>query len=332
MIATAVKHPRARWVGLLTVVLLVSGTGAASAYWTAQDSVRGNASAATVGLQQQLHSAASGTHEPDTYSADALTHSRAVSLTNTGSREANYTLTVGPASSADPGLPAAVRVVAAPVAARQDCTPQGGLDHATLGTLAKSLDVVGKVPAGGTVVLCMQTSLDATGIRTFADAQLAFELTATLAYADAQQWILNGSSPMTVTQRVASDPLAKLERMAHVAGEKYSVQLSFTQHSGQNIDKSKIQYRVFLAHEKSPNTRVAYPVGALQGYYTVVEVTNHPASPLVAFANSPQGGFGNTWIIVEEKLPGNAVWTPVAAGQIHTTREISPFAVYYGWK
>src|SRR5699024_210309 len=152
--------------------------------------------------------AASGTNDPATYTADALTHSRTVSLTNTGSRAAGYTLTVRPATSATTGLPAAVRVVAAPVAARQDCTPQKRLEHAGTGTLARSVDVTGQVSAGSTVELCVQTSLEAAGVRTFADAQLAFELTTTLTYADAEQWTLRGPSPMTVAQRVAPDPLA----------------------------------------------------------------------------------------------------------------------------
>lgn len=139
------------------LVLLLGGAGSLAS-WTATAQLQATASAADTGIAQTVHPGLA-----ITYGNEDSTAAAAVSITNTGSREALYTLSLRAEWSSSTSLPTAISV-------------------AVTGTLAQS-DTDGVLPAGETVILCVQTSMSPVAMIAHPGAQVTIALQSALEYA-----------------------------------------------------------------------------------------------------------------------------------------------------
>ena len=319
---------RTRWIMCLIVVLFLAGTTGAAAYWTAQTPVEGTATAATVGLDQDLLPAADDPDASATYSAETLTLSRSVAITTTGNREAAARLDVRPASQSSSGLSSALSVTIAPVANRAQCSPGAASSGASTGSLPLTYD--GKLAAGATVVLCVQTSLAPSDVASWGGEQTELTLASTLTYATGDAWTLQGPTE-TITQHVKQaekNPFDDAEKMT-CSGNDWYIETSFSSLAQQD-QKQRVEYRVFLAHERTPDVRVAFTARDISGYYTAVQL---PVQSLEPFVRSSEGGLGNTWVYVEQRMAGEQTWSPAAVATINTSStSAGDVRVRCGWK
>lgn len=137
----------------IATFLTLSGTGTATALWSAHQPLSSlTASAATVGV---THSIAGDLDH--TYTAATPSVASAVTITNTGSREAAYSLTVDAESSTD--LPSQVTARLGVVTDVAACTDSTSLSAAvgTLDTAVTLTSPAGALAAGSSVVICVQT-------------------------------------------------------------------------------------------------------------------------------------------------------------------------------
>lgn len=499
---------RARRLIVITMLLALTGAGAAAAYWTVTTQLSASTSAASVGLEQQLLPAGSDSPLTATYTAESPSAAGTIALTNTGSRAAEYALTVKTSSASAEDLPAALQLTAGLVEAGQECA--AGSDLKDLRTGALPLEIAGTLIADETVDVCLQTEFAAEDIVAFADEQIVLAVSSSLTYAEGDDWTV-GAEPVTITQTVGphesaepgepgdpqepggpekpetpgapgggdftsdaaryqlsldgacvqlthfdsirgialhancgqwesewrvtdagdgtfhidwannetpgmlqqtrwtatgagrsvtlsdaatgndaqrwnitavsesqhrfesvaypghyltvggglwnagdanprrlilepsvdhaiqgigferiGDPFREVEQMSGSGNEPWHVDLTFSQNTGY---EKEISYRVFLAREDTPDVRVAYPQGALEGAYPTVQLNRD--SGLREYVNSADGGVGNTWVHVEQKLPGGD-WTPAAVGKVHITpttpQDQSVLGVHNGWQ
>lgn len=327
---------RLRRLAVVTLLLVLLGAGSAAAYWTAQATAHSRATAASVGLEQALQTTGGSSPLAGTYSAEQLALAGTVTLTNTGSRAAEYTLDVAPGPASSPTLPAAVQIAAAPVTRALDCSPQAALSGARTGTLGAGLSLRGELDAGATATVCVQTSLTAAAHATLPDGTLELAMTASLEYAKASQWQLTADRAMTVTQTVkAAAPVETgVETMTCRVDGPWEPQFAFSPEKNEK-DRNPIKYRMFIAHAKSPDERIQLTNQQTQGWYTVVHLPNS-SSEVKQLISSRSGGYGNAWLYVEKRLPGKSDWAPVAQAKFHTTSTIpgvgSATGVYCGWQ
>jgi len=177
----------------LIALLAGAGTGAAWGYWTASTSVGTTASAATVGVTQQL---ASGSSLAVVYSTSTTAGAGAITVTNTSSRSGGYTLALA-ATSATSTVRAAV---AAQIGTAASCTPTAALTNAVTGTLAAPPSASGTLAAGASTTLCLQTSMTASDIAANGGASIGVSVTASIAVGT---WSAS-ASPIAVSQSVAA--------------------------------------------------------------------------------------------------------------------------------
>lgn len=144
---------RLRRLAVATLLLVLLGAGSAAAYWTAQATAHSRATAASVGLEQALPLTGGSSPLAGTYSAEELALAGTVTITNTGSRAAEYTLEVAPGQASSPVLPAAVQIAAAPVTRALDCSPQAAQSGARTGTAEVGLSLHGELAAGATATV-----------------------------------------------------------------------------------------------------------------------------------------------------------------------------------
>lgn len=140
------------------VFLTLIGTGTAAALWSTQESVDPfTADAATVGVS---HTVGAGlTH---TYTSTALTAAQSVVVTNTGNREAAFSVAVSAASASD--LRSHVTARLAVVANAAACTPSATLSSPTTGLVSSPVTLTsaaGALAAGASVTVCVQTAMSA---------------------------------------------------------------------------------------------------------------------------------------------------------------------------
>lgn len=153
-------HPLLRRGFLAGVVVFLSliGTGTATALWSSQVSLDAfTAGAATVGVSQSV-----GGGLDHTYTASGLVAAQAVVVTNTGNREAAYSVTVSAASASD--LRTHVTARLAVVASAAACTPSTTLVSPVTGTLNSAVTLSSApaaLPAGASVTVCAQTVMAA---------------------------------------------------------------------------------------------------------------------------------------------------------------------------
>lgn len=198
---------RAALVAALVAVLTLVGGGGAVAYWSVSAQVEAAAATASVGLSQTVHPSVETTPLKVTYSSSNLTAAGAVTVVNTGTREADYSITLAPQSPTAPGLPGAITVAVAQVVSVDACTPTTALTAPQTGTLSSTpgFTAHGAVDAGGTIFLCVQTSLSAAGATAYANASTGVSMTTELEYAPLDEWMLDTS--FSFTQSVGSSLL-----------------------------------------------------------------------------------------------------------------------------
>lgn len=335
MTARIQRRVRARWIAVLTALLLLIGTSSAAAYWAATAGVQAEASAADVGLEQELLLTGEPPISPlsGTYAAENSTLAGAVSITNTGTRAADYTLTVRKGSSGNSDLAGAIQVAATPVTSSEKCTPGALLAGATIGALPLTIEGTGKIEAGTSSIVCVETSLAADDISRFADQQVELEISTALEYAAEEQWKIGTDQAMPIAQVVEADPVAGVEQMFCAMDGPWELQLGFT---GENEQPSKeaVQYRAFIAHANQPDVKLPLSNTQTTGWHTRVHISNTNAD-VTALVNSDHGGHGNAWVYVEKKFPEDADWTPEAQGKFHITpttpEDKNAKGVYCGW-
>ncbi|MBX3094475.1 MAG: RICIN domain-containing protein [Cryobacterium sp.] len=152
---TSLRPPLRR--GLLAgavVFLSLIGTGTATALWSTQVSLDTfTADAATVGVSQSV-----GGGLDHAYTASTLAAAQAVVVTNTGNREAAYSVAVSATSASD--LRQHVTARLAVVANAAACTPSTTLVSPVTGTLNSAVTLSSApaaLAAGSSVTVCVQT-------------------------------------------------------------------------------------------------------------------------------------------------------------------------------
>lgn len=328
MIAPTPRRAHLRWIAVLATLLLVAGTGAASAYWTAQAQLSAAASAATIGIEQQLLPDPQTSALSTTYSAENLIAAGAVSIENTGSREATISLDVRAASPNSTGLTSALRVAIAPVASEAQCIPGAELAGTTTGALPLTYE--GELAAGASIVLCVQTSLTPGDAAARGGEQAELTLASTLAYGADGAWTLHGPAErvMQHVEQPEKDPFADAEPMI-CSGNDWYVEMRFSLPSQEN-QLQGVEYRTFLAHEETPGVRTTFPARDLSAYHTTVQL---PGTSVRPFVESEDGGIGNTWVYVEQRFAGDHAWTPAAVGRFSTSNtSTGDVLVHCGWQ
>lgn len=188
---------RAKRVAVLGLVLVGIGAGAATAYWTASDEVHGSAGAASVGITQTKP-----LKLEKTYNAGALTAADAVTITNTGERAANVRTTVS--ASSGQALSSALHIRLSEVATAGACTPSAVLKDAVTGGSGLIYAPQQKLPAGQSIIVCVQTSLTPQDLFSLPASSAEVSVTSTLTYAPGAKWTTLPSTAK-VQQGLASD-------------------------------------------------------------------------------------------------------------------------------
>ncbi|MFT3798144.1 hypothetical protein [Microbacterium sp.] len=305
-------------------VLTLAGGGGAAAYWSAQAQVEATAAAASTGLVQTVQS----TPLTVTYSSSLRVAAGAVTVQNTGSRGAAYSLSLSAASATSAGLPGAITVAAAVVASAAACTTTATLSGAQTGT-ASSFTATGTVAAGASVVVCLQTSMTAADVTTYGGASASLSVRTGLEYAAADAWRVSGAA-VTFTQQVAQSQFVP-DGTAMTCNDNngWNLDLWFTEAT----PTSGISYRFFLARESTPTTRVAYsPATDPNPWWTAVQVAPGNAS-LQSYLSSANGAMGNTWLFVERSTAGSGgPWTQIAYGKFRTATLAEGLRTWCGWQ
>ncbi len=315
------RRSRTALIAGLALFLVLAGGSGAAAYWSAQASVPATASTARIGLAQ---TAATSTLA-GAYSSTALRFAGSITVQNTGSRGAAYTVALTPSSATVAGLPGAIAVAAAPVANTAACTATTALSSPQAGT-ASAFAATGTIPAGGTVVLCVQTSMTTANVSAFAGASTVMRLRASLEYAPTAAWRLSGAEA-AFTQSVSAAPAGS--PMTCTDGGGWTLDLHFAE----DTMSHSIRYRYFLARETSPAVRVPFtPDAEASPWWPVVQLSPGNAS-LRSFLTSPDGGMGNTWVFVERSANGNSgPWVQVAHGRFSSATSPEGLRTWCGWR
>lgn len=320
---TSASH-RLRLLAVLTTLLLLVGTGAAAAYWTATTELHGTAGTATVGLEQSAGQASSSLSV--TYSAEISAAAGAVTLTNTGSRTATYSVTVNADATSDRGLADSLAVSIVAVDSTLGCSPAVASGQA--GPMPARRQ--GPLEPGASVVLCVVTSLRGQDLAALSEKSLSLSISSTLRYADGDAWTV-GAPMINARQSVtkaSSAPQGTEMRCSSGSNAPWYVAVEFPRSTGK---ENETTYRVFLAREATPDKRVAYD-RAPGGWDTVVRF-DHGSAPVTSYANSPHGGLGRTWVTVEQKVKGSGGWSPVAYAKVRLveTSQGGSIGVECGW-
>lgn len=190
--------------GLTTFAIVVGGTGAMAA-WTASDQFTVEAATAQMGV-----AAVGGTGLAGEYSTSTTSFAQEIAITNTGTREAAYTLAAATSNATDANLPAAIAVRAGTTSG--SCTTGSTLDDEVTGTLASflydsaslttPLKLAAAGDAGDSVTLCVITTMTSADITTYAGDSLDLTLTPSLVYAAGSAWTATGTA-VTAQQSVA---------------------------------------------------------------------------------------------------------------------------------
>jgi len=317
------RRARLRLLTVLSLVLVLLGGGTAAAYWTATATLDAAAGAAAVGLEQTTDDSA-GSLET-VFSAETLTASQAVTLTNTGSREASFSLTVRTEAGSDQAFADALALGVQPVASALDCTPAGATGTASVtheGTLAP----------GKSVVLCVSTTLDAQDLEALSEQQLILSITSSLRYAEGEAWTVHAPelrATQTVARTETKPAFGGAEMTCPEGGDApWFLAMSFPANEGK---QGETTYRVFLAQEATPDKRVAYD--EVPGGWDTVVRFQHGSDAVTSYVESQHGGMGPAWLIVEQKVNGEGSWAPAAYGKVNfvTTPYGDSVGVECGW-
>ena len=193
-------------------LLAAAGAGAAWAAITDPLGLAVSASAATPGIAQTNGvSALNFTYDE---AASAYSTAGAVTIQNTGTREASYRLSLTPHDATVPDLPARISVAVGSVASAGACSATATLANPQTGTLASafvysSASVPLQLAPGASVVLCVRTTFDSSVIGSYGSTSLQIDLAGSLVYAAGASWTV-AATAATVTQQVLTADIAEL--------------------------------------------------------------------------------------------------------------------------
>lgn len=315
MTALLAKSSRLRAIAMLSLILMLVGTAAAAAYWTATAQMNGAAGAASVGLVQN----GDGTAGLDSisYSATNLTAAGTLQITNVGSRDATYSVDLRSESATADGLEEAITVTAGPAGSPETCAPDTALGDARTGSMPYRLE--GTIEAGQALVLCMQTTLSPDAVAEFGGQELNLSISSSLKYAEGDAWTVSADAQQ-LSQTVEAAPPVEEPQINHgtelfckdQGSTPYHLRMGFPQAEGH---QGRVTYRVFIAPETMPDQRIEVTGKRPTGWNTAVQF-NHDDKELQTYVDSPQGGWGNTWVFVEQQIQGSDEWTPTAYSKI----------------
>lgn len=180
----------------IVVFLLLVGSGVSHAIWSVRVSATGTVGSATVGITQTPSTTPSLAH---TYAPDSLQAAGAITVTNSGSREADYATSVQATAASDADLPGAVDILMGVVSQASDCTTFAGTGAA--GALSDTIAVTlsGTLAAGASAIVCIVTSMNSADIALFGNETVDAQVLSTIT---ASTWS-ETSNPMQFTQTVA---------------------------------------------------------------------------------------------------------------------------------
>jgi chitodextrinase len=187
-----VRFPRAAIAGGLALFLVLAGAGVATAVWTASSPL---SSTVNSGRLAVTITPADVAKLNATYSPSVLSDTAAVSVTNSGTVPANYTVQVKAAST---GLSNSTTLTGWIVTSAAQCTatsPVGAQSGSAV--LSTGLSTADSVAVGAVDIFCIRTTIPASYATTVGPASVP---TVVLNYS---QGTWNGSSSATATQTVA---------------------------------------------------------------------------------------------------------------------------------
>jgi len=198
--------------------LTVAGAGIAYAATTSPLDLDVSAAGAHTGITVPSETVTTGLGAGYDEAAGVFANAGALTVTNTGDREATYRLTIQPSSSTAT-LPAAIQVAVGTVATTGACTTTVALTNAQTGALGSgdtaqdflytSETVPTKLAPGESIVLCVKTSIEASAIGGFGATSIDLSLTADLRYATGAAWTAT-ADPIQVTQHIETQDIANL--------------------------------------------------------------------------------------------------------------------------
>jgi hypothetical protein len=206
------RSSRIAWLAGSLAFLTAAGAGVAVAATTSQIGLHVSASAATPGVSQtNTLSALNFTYDQ---SASAYATAGAVTLQNTGTRDASYSLALTTHDATVPGLPAQISVAVGSVASTGACTTAATLGNQQTGTLASaftysSTTIPLKLAVGQSVVLCVKTTFNSAVVGSYGSTSLGIDVAGTMTYAAGASWSVTAATA-TVTQQVLTADIAEL--------------------------------------------------------------------------------------------------------------------------
>jgi len=196
------------------VILGVIGGGAAAwAAFNAQDEFTGTASAASVGIAQDGSDAEARLAVQYNESTDLYSAAGAVVVTNTGTREASYSIDIEVVDASVAGIKDAIHVGVRAVPAIEDCTPTAQpAQSLSSGSLTfASPSIPGGDPtlaAGSDVILCVESWIDEIAIANLGSTSLHLGIVTRLIYSEASDaWTVWAAEPIEVQQTVVTKDL-----------------------------------------------------------------------------------------------------------------------------
>jgi chitodextrinase len=190
------RIPRGALLAGLTVFLVLTSAGVASAMWTAPSPLSSTVTAARFSVEV---SPADIAKLSVVYSPSALSYTSAISVTNTGDISANYAVQVRAASTP---LSDATTLKGWIVTSASQCTPASLVPAQSASAwMSAGLSVPGTLASGAATIFCVRTSIDPTYATTVGAASVPV---VTLTYSQGS-W--SDSFTATATQSVA-DTLA----------------------------------------------------------------------------------------------------------------------------
>lgn len=194
---TRIRVPRAAIIAGLTAFLVLASSGVAAAVWTSSASSLG--STVTAGTLAVTVAPADVAKLTVVYSPTALSYTSAVSITNSGTIPANYTVQI---TAPKNGLADNTTLTGWIVASASQCTAGSGVGaQSASAVLSSGLSTADSVAVGAADIFCVRTTIPASYAATVGPASTP---TVLLSYSQGS-W--NGSSTATATQSVA-DSLA----------------------------------------------------------------------------------------------------------------------------
>lgn len=310
MTARRLLAARAKLVATVTTLLILISAGSAAAYWTASATLDGSASAATIGVTQTDRLDALAAE----YTAGTLTKAGVTTVRNDGTAPGRYTLTVSAQSST--ALTRALTVSISQVASTEQCTPGAKLAPLAQGTLTPSGlalsaqgDLAAKGSTGGSVVLCVRTSVSAQSVFLLGGEKAGLTVTSSLRYADGERWTARpgGNVGGTITQSVSLTPVDAATRMTC---ERTGLGIWATVNFSKNGALAGTTFRPYMIVD---GQKMDLPASTV-----TIDAKNQRANVKIERKDLTAGNIferpGKYWIVVEQQSAGGAV-TNFGAGQ-----------------